>query len=36
MNDDVFRKQFPALAIVDPKAFLDHVRSSIAKDSGKR
>ncbi len=35
MDDDAFRKQFPSLSIVDPKAFLDHVRSTIAKDSGE-
>jgi predicted nucleic acid-binding protein len=35
MDDQAFRKQFPTLAIVDPKAFLDHVRSTISKDAGK-
>jgi putative PIN family toxin of toxin-antitoxin system len=33
MDDEGFRKQFPGLSIVDPKAFLDHVRSTTAKNS---
>jgi putative PIN family toxin of toxin-antitoxin system len=35
MQDDEFRKAYPALAIVDPPSFLAHVRAEIAKDSGK-
>jgi hypothetical protein len=34
MGDEAFRRQFPALSIVEPKAFLDHVRSTISKDVG--
>jgi putative PIN family toxin of toxin-antitoxin system len=32
--DEAFRRQFPTLSILDPKAFLDHVRSSISNDTG--
>jgi putative PIN family toxin of toxin-antitoxin system len=31
-NDEAFCKQFPALSIVEPKAFLDYVRATISKD----
>jgi predicted nucleic acid-binding protein len=34
MADGAFCKQFPTLAIVEPKVFLDHVRSTISKDGG--
>jgi hypothetical protein len=34
MNDAAFRSQFPFLTILDPKAFLSHVRAEIAKGLG--
>ena len=34
MDDEAFRKQFPTLSIVEPKEFLDQVRSTISKDAG--
>ena len=34
MEDEIFRTAFPALSIVDPKTFLDHVRAEIGKESG--
>jgi putative PIN family toxin of toxin-antitoxin system len=32
MNDDEFRKTYPDLTIIDPAAFLKHVRAEIAKE----
>jgi putative PIN family toxin of toxin-antitoxin system len=35
MDDEAFRKQFPTLSILAPKAFLDHVRSAFPKGGGQ-
>jgi putative PIN family toxin of toxin-antitoxin system len=35
MDDEAFCKQFPTLSIVEPVAFLDHIRSTISKDAGR-
>jgi putative PIN family toxin of toxin-antitoxin system len=34
MDDDGFRKSYPGLTIIDPAAFLKHVRTEIAKNAG--
>jgi len=34
MKNDEFRKAYPALTILDPVAFLKHVRTEIVKDLG--
>jgi predicted nucleic acid-binding protein len=34
MTDDAFRKADPALNIIDPAAFLKHVRTEVANDLG--
>jgi predicted nucleic acid-binding protein len=34
MKDEEFRKAYPALAILDPVAFLRHVRAEVAKELG--
>jgi putative PIN family toxin of toxin-antitoxin system len=34
MNDVAFRKAYPALTILDPVAFLKHVRAQVAKELG--
>ena len=34
MNDEEFRKAYPDLTILDPVAFLKHVRAEVAKELG--
>ncbi len=34
MKDDNFRKAYPGLAIIEPVAFLRHVRAEVAKELG--
>ena len=34
MNDDEFRKAYPWLTILDPPAFLSHVRAEVARELG--
>ena len=34
MKNDEFRKAYPALTIMDPVAFLKHVRTEVAKELG--
>ncbi len=34
MKDDAFRKAYPGLTILDPVAFLKHVRAEVAKELG--
>ena len=34
MNDDGFRKAYPFLTVIEPAAFLTHVRSEVAKNPG--
>jgi hypothetical protein len=34
MKDDEFRKAYPGLTIIDPVAFLKHVRTEVAKELG--
>ncbi len=34
MKDDEFRKSYPALTIIDPVAFLKHVRAEVARELG--
>src|SRR5262245_8447190 len=33
MNDEEFRKTYPTLTILDPVAFLNHVRAEVAKET---
>jgi predicted nucleic acid-binding protein len=34
MQDDNFKSRYPSLAIIDPPAFLTHVRTAVAKELG--